>query len=221
MNPPGVDWCNLPHRRQVDTHLERTNPWKVFTGAWKRNSDFARVILPPEQWRRFEQKSINARSPPTLGAALPPTHTFGDTEEDDHLHSLWLKRLITSLVCVLYARLKMACHWLAATSFSLPNTKPCSLLAASGCMSNCPCVGQGVSVSKEPLSGFCEVLFLHPSPWGSMTLCYVSGRNQKLEQSEDVVFCFKRRAIIAHCQKPATLLPSFPTPVCSPQLGCQ
>lgn len=106
-------------------------------------------------------------------------------------------------------------------SYILPNTKPCSLLAASGCMSNCPCVGQGVSVSKEPLSGFCEVLFLHPSPWGSMTLCYVSGRNQKLEQSEDVVFCFKRRAITAHCQKPATLLPSFPTPVCSPQLGCQ
>lgn len=55
------------------------------------------------------------------------THTLTPltTREDDHLHSIWLKRLITSLVCVLYARLKMTRHWLAATSFSLLNTKPC------------------------------------------------------------------------------------------------
>lgn len=45
-----------------------------------------------------------------------------------------------------------------------------------------------------------------------MTLCYVSGRNQKLDGSEDVVFCFKRTAITAHCQKPPEASAELPNP---------
>ena len=145
--PPGINWCNPTRWHTWKEQMHEKVPLvsekltltfcKSHSSAWTTTPFWIEII-------EYAVTPNAERSSPTC--TLTHTHTrththsntFDDIGEDDHLHPLWLKRLITSLVCVLYARLKMTCHWLAATSFSRPKAKPCALLAASGCMSNCP-----------------------------------------------------------------------------------
>lgn len=224
---PEINRCILPRLCQSGTHLGRTNPWKVSTattGPSKKLLQFCKTDFSARTMAAFwteidgcavttnaPHSSLTCRHTPT--PLMTPEKTiitirYGPSDWSPHLSVCftlgWKRPVIDS---------QLHPSPLSILNHAVFYKDPCAWVIA-------PVLDKGWVFLKTRTAvsvRFCS----RTLPQGSMTLCYTSGRNQKLEHREDVVFFFKRRAITAHCQKPPTLLPSFQTPVYSPQLGCQ